>query len=104
MMSNYVITMYMSSDPGTYMVHIRFAFQKPGVTGSRWLGRWVSTSRGAVMMVGLISPTVAWKGPTAVRWRGSHGGEVVSEASGCDLGVGCGVPCSGRCGEVSELA
>jgi hypothetical protein len=27
MMSNYVITMYVSSDPGTYMVRIRFTFQ-----------------------------------------------------------------------------
>jgi hypothetical protein len=27
MMSNYVIAVYVSSDPGTYMVHIRFAFQ-----------------------------------------------------------------------------
>jgi hypothetical protein len=31
MMSNYVIDVYVSSDPGTYMVRIRFAF-KPGVT------------------------------------------------------------------------
>jgi hypothetical protein len=27
MMSNYVIVVYVSSDPGTYMVRIRFAFQ-----------------------------------------------------------------------------
>jgi hypothetical protein len=27
MMANYVITMYVSSDPGTYMVRIRFTFQ-----------------------------------------------------------------------------
>jgi hypothetical protein len=27
MMSNYVIVMYVSSDPGTHMVHIRFTFQ-----------------------------------------------------------------------------
>jgi hypothetical protein len=27
MMSNYVIAVYVSSDPGTYMVHIWFAFQ-----------------------------------------------------------------------------
>jgi hypothetical protein len=27
MMSNYVIAMYVSFDPGTYMVRIRFAFQ-----------------------------------------------------------------------------
>jgi hypothetical protein len=27
MMSNYVIAVYVSSDPSTYMVHIRFAFQ-----------------------------------------------------------------------------
>jgi hypothetical protein len=27
MMSNYVMTVYVSSDPGTYMVRIRFAFQ-----------------------------------------------------------------------------
>jgi hypothetical protein len=27
MMSNYVITMYVSSDPDTYMVRIRFTFQ-----------------------------------------------------------------------------
>jgi hypothetical protein len=33
MMTNYVIAVYVSSDPGTYMVRIRFAFQKPGVTG-----------------------------------------------------------------------
>jgi hypothetical protein len=33
-MSNYVIAVYLSSDPGTYMVRIRFAFQKPGVTTS----------------------------------------------------------------------
>jgi hypothetical protein len=26
-MSNYVIAVYVSSDPGTYMVRIRFAFQ-----------------------------------------------------------------------------
>jgi hypothetical protein len=32
MMSNYVIVVYVSSDPGTYMVHIRFTFQKPDVT------------------------------------------------------------------------
>jgi hypothetical protein len=32
MMSNYVIVVYVSFDPSTYMVHIRFAFQKPGVT------------------------------------------------------------------------
>jgi hypothetical protein len=32
MMSNYVIAVYVSSDPGTYMVRIRFTFQKPGVT------------------------------------------------------------------------
>jgi hypothetical protein len=31
-MSNYVIDVYASSDPGTYMVCIRFTFQKPGVT------------------------------------------------------------------------
>jgi hypothetical protein len=31
-MSNYVIVVYVSSDPGTYMVRIQFAFQKPGVT------------------------------------------------------------------------
>jgi hypothetical protein len=27
MMSNYVIVVYVSSDPSTYMVRIRFAFQ-----------------------------------------------------------------------------
>jgi hypothetical protein len=27
MMSNYVITLYVSSDPDTYMVRIRFTFQ-----------------------------------------------------------------------------
>jgi hypothetical protein len=27
MMSNYVIAVYVSSDPGTYMVRIRFTFQ-----------------------------------------------------------------------------
>jgi hypothetical protein len=27
MMSNYVIVVYVSSDPDTYMVRIRFAFQ-----------------------------------------------------------------------------
>jgi hypothetical protein len=32
MMSNYVIAVYVSSDPGTYMVRIRFTFLKPGVT------------------------------------------------------------------------
>jgi hypothetical protein len=32
MMSNYVIVVYVSSNPGTYMVRIRFTFQKPGVT------------------------------------------------------------------------
>jgi hypothetical protein len=32
MVSNYVIVVYVSSDPGTYMVRIRFAFQKSGVT------------------------------------------------------------------------
>jgi hypothetical protein len=31
-MSNYVIAVYVSFDPGTYMVRIRFTFQKPGVT------------------------------------------------------------------------
>jgi hypothetical protein len=29
MMSNYVIVVYVSSDPGTYMVRIRFTFQNP---------------------------------------------------------------------------
>jgi hypothetical protein len=38
MMSNYVSVVYVSSDPGTYMVHIRFTFQKPGVTRSRAVG------------------------------------------------------------------
>jgi hypothetical protein len=32
MMSNYVIVVYVNSDPSTYMVRIRFNFQKPGVT------------------------------------------------------------------------
>jgi hypothetical protein len=32
MMSNYVIVVDVSSDPGTYIVRIRFAFQKSGVT------------------------------------------------------------------------
>jgi hypothetical protein len=32
MMFKYVVAVYVSSDPGTYMVHIRFAFQKSGVT------------------------------------------------------------------------
>jgi hypothetical protein len=32
MMSNYVIAVYVSSDPGRYMVRIRFTFQKLGVT------------------------------------------------------------------------
>jgi hypothetical protein len=27
MMSNYVIVVYVSSDPGTYMIRIRFAFK-----------------------------------------------------------------------------
>jgi hypothetical protein len=27
MMSNYVIAVYVSSDPGTYMVRIRFAYE-----------------------------------------------------------------------------
>jgi hypothetical protein len=27
MMSNYIIAVYVSSDPGTYMVRIRFTFQ-----------------------------------------------------------------------------
>jgi hypothetical protein len=36
MMSNYVITVYMSSGPGTYIVRIRFVFQKPGVTLVLW--------------------------------------------------------------------
>jgi hypothetical protein len=27
MMSNYVIAVYVSSDPGTYMVHIQFTFK-----------------------------------------------------------------------------
>jgi hypothetical protein len=35
MMSNYVIVVYVSSDPGTYMFHIRFTFKKPGVTARR---------------------------------------------------------------------
>jgi hypothetical protein len=30
MMSNYVIAVYVSSDPGTYMVRIRFTFKKTG--------------------------------------------------------------------------
>jgi hypothetical protein len=29
-MSNYVIVVYVSSDPGTYMVRIRFTFKKIG--------------------------------------------------------------------------
>jgi hypothetical protein len=32
MMSNYVIIVYVSSNPGMYMVRIQFTFQKPGVT------------------------------------------------------------------------
>jgi hypothetical protein len=32
MMSNYVIAVYLSFDPDMYMVRIRFASQKPGVT------------------------------------------------------------------------
>jgi hypothetical protein len=32
MMSNYVIDVYVSSGPSTYMVRIRFTYQKPGVT------------------------------------------------------------------------
>jgi hypothetical protein len=32
MMFIYVIAVYVSSDPGTYIVRIRFAFPKPGVT------------------------------------------------------------------------
>jgi hypothetical protein len=32
MMFIYVSVVYVSSDPGTYIVRIRFAFQKPGVT------------------------------------------------------------------------
>jgi hypothetical protein len=32
MMFIYVIAVYVSSDPGTYIVRIRFTFQKPGVT------------------------------------------------------------------------
>jgi hypothetical protein len=32
MMSNCVMAVYVSSNPGTYMVRIRFTFQKPGVT------------------------------------------------------------------------
>jgi hypothetical protein len=35
MMSNYVIVVYVSSDPGTYMVRIQFTFQKLGVIGAR---------------------------------------------------------------------
>jgi hypothetical protein len=31
MMSNYVIAVYVISNPGTYIVRIRFTFQKPGV-------------------------------------------------------------------------
>jgi hypothetical protein len=31
MMSNYVIAVYVSSDPGTYIVRIQFAFQKLGM-------------------------------------------------------------------------
>jgi hypothetical protein len=34
MMSNYVIDVYVSSDPYTYMVHIRFAFQNR--VGHKW--------------------------------------------------------------------
>jgi hypothetical protein len=35
MMSNYIITVYVSSDPGTYMVRIRFTFQN-------WVWQYVS--------------------------------------------------------------
>jgi hypothetical protein len=36
MMSNYVIAVYVSSDPGMYMVRIRFTFQKPGVIARKY--------------------------------------------------------------------
>jgi hypothetical protein len=36
MMSNYVTAGYVSSDPGTYMVRIRSAFRKPGVTDAEF--------------------------------------------------------------------
>jgi hypothetical protein len=39
MMFIYVIAVYVSSDPGTYIVRIRFTFQKPGVTGFHALAR-----------------------------------------------------------------
>jgi hypothetical protein len=45
-------------------------------------------------MVGLISPAVVRKGPTAARWQGSHVSEVAGQASGCDRGMGCGALCS----------
>jgi hypothetical protein len=36
-------------------------------------------------VVGLILPAMVRKGPTVTRWRCSHGGEVIDEASGHDL-------------------
>jgi hypothetical protein len=47
MMSNYVIVVYIDSDPSTYMVRIRFTFQTPGVTGlvhtfSKKIWEWIS--------------------------------------------------------------
>jgi hypothetical protein len=40
MMSNYVIDVYVSSDPGTYMVRIRFTFQN-------WV--WQTCGRSAML-------------------------------------------------------
>jgi hypothetical protein len=55
MMSNYVIPVYVSSDPGTYIVRIRFTFQKPGVTA------------GIVVDPEKVHEVMNWKPLTTVR-------------------------------------
>jgi hypothetical protein len=54
MMSNYVIAVYVSSDPGTYMVRIRFAFQnRVWHKAYPWRGMW------PIKRSSIIKPTSA---------------------------------------------
>jgi hypothetical protein len=73
MMSNYVIVVYMSSDPSTYMVHIRFVFQNRvwQPTGQREGEKERESTRARTQAVaGRLGPPVRRRGRARPGWAG----------------------------------
>jgi hypothetical protein len=73
MMFIYVIAVYVSSDPGTYMVHIRFTFQNRVWHLTPWTGSGTTTSAwGKLVEIDARSTGQAWRRRSGI-WGQNRG-------------------------------